>query len=385
MLPKITIAGCGLSGMISALTLASKNIPTTIIERRSSADQGFFIDIRTTALTAYSKNFFQEIGIWDSLLKFTGPINDIYVVDNKAPEMLHFASSELKTGEIMGHLIQNTEFKKILFDLVCSNKLITLIENCSYSIAENTIDGCILTLDNKYEHKSDLLLVCDGRNSIAKQKIFSSATEKNYDQCAFTFIVRHEKQHEGTAVEHFMPTGPFAILPLKDQNLSSIVWTVESDMKQVLEELPKEDFREIVQENFGEFLGKISIEGDVAGFPLKAYEADKYFNKRIALIADTAHIIHPLAGQGLNQGIKDIDCLVNLLLEHGVSDDMLNQYQKLRKSDNSNMLEITDTINTVFSNNSKIMQMGRNAGFKVIEKIPPFKKLLIKYAMGRRQ
>ena len=145
-----------------------------------------------------------------------------------------------------------------------------------------------------------------------------------------------------------------------------------------------EEFTEIVQENFGEFLGKIKVEGKVAGFPLKAYETDRYFNKRVVLIADTAHVIHPLAGQGLNQGIKDIGCFTELLLELGITDYMLNQYQNLRKTDNSNMLEITDTINTVFSNNSKLLQAARSLGFRAIEKVPPFKKLLIKYAMGRR-
>ena len=380
----ITITGCGLSGMISALTLAKNNIPSTIIERKSSKDKDFFSDIRTTALTDSTRKFFEKIGIWDSISGFVGPINDIYVVDNKSPEMLHFASSELDNGEIMGYLIQNTDFKKILYELVSANKLINVIQNCSYEITNNTVDSCNLTLNGSKEHKSDLLIVCDGRHSIARQQFFSSNVEKIYDLCAFTFIVHHEKPHEGTAIEHFMPTGPFAILPLKDQKRSSIVWTVDADMKDLLENLPKDEFKEIVQDNFGEFLGEIEIEGKVAGFPLKAYETDKYYNKRIVLMADTAHVIHPLAGQGLNQGIKDISCFINLLSEFGINDSMLEQYQTLRKTDNSNMLEITDTINAVFSNKSKIFQATRSLGFQAIEKVPPFKKLLIKYAMGRR-
>ena len=380
----ITITGCGLSGMISALALASNNIPSTIIEKKSYKDKSFFSDVRTTALTDSSRKFFEEIRIWEKISDFVGPINDIYVVDNKSPEMLHFASSDLEDGEIMGYLIQNTDFKKILYELVSSNKLINVIQNCSYEITENTVDGCSLILNDGEEHKSDLLLVCDGRYSTARQQFFSSNIEKTYAQCALTFIVHHAKPHEGTAVEHFMPTGPFAILPLKDQKRSSIVWTIDADMKDLLENLPKDEFQEIVQDNFGEFLGEIEVEGKVAGFPLKAYETDKYFNKRIVLIADTAHVIHPLAGQGLNQGIKDISCFIKLLSEYGITDLMLDQYQTMRKTDNSNMLEITDTINAIFSNKSKILQAGRSLSFQTIEKVPPFKKLLIKYAMGRR-
>lgn len=380
----ITITGCGLSGMISALALASNNIPSTIIEKKSYKDKSFFSDVRTTALTDSSRKFFEEIRIWEKISDFVGPINDIYVVDNKSPEMLHFASSDLEDGEIMGYLIQNTDFKKILYELVSSNKLINVIQNCSYEITENTVDGCSLILNDGEEYKSDLLLVCDGRYSTARQQFFSSNIEKTYAQCALTFIVHHAKPHEGTAVEHFMPTGPFAILPLKDQKRSSIVWTIDADMKDLLENLPKGEFKEIVQDNFGEFLGEIEVEGKVVGFPLKAYETDKYFNKRIVLIADTAHVIHPLAGQGLNQGIKDISCFIKLLSEYGITDLMLDQYQTMRKTDNSNMLEITDTINAIFSNKSKILQAGRSLGFQTIEKVPPFKKLLIKYAMGRR-
>lgn len=384
MQPNIIISGCGLSGMISALALAKNNIPSTIIERKSSSEQGFFVDIRTTALTSSTKAFFEELGIWKELLELVGPINDIYVVDNKSPEMLHFASSELEAGEIMGYLIQNTEFKKVLYKLVSSNKLISIIENCSYQIDENTQEGCRLSFTDGAKFECDLLLVCDGRRSIARRHYFSSNVEKDYKQYAITFVVHHKKPHEGTAVEHFMPTGPFAILPLKDQNHSSIVWTVDADLWPVLDSLPREEFTEIAQDNFGEFLGDIEIKGDVVGFPLKAYETNKYFNKRIVLIADTAHVIHPLAGQGLNQGIKDISCFADLLLVYGACDEMLNQYEKSRKADNSNMLEITDTINSVFSNNSKILQMGRQIGFHVIEKTPLFKKLLIKYAMGKR-
>jgi len=381
---KIDILGCGLGGMITALALANNNIHTTIIEGRSAAHKDFFNDIRTTALTSSSKKFFKKIGVWDDVSKIAGPINDIYVADNKAPEMLHFASEELEHGEIMGHLVQNTEFKKCLFDLISANKHITLIEESPYEIIENRPDGCKLLLNKKSERNCDLLLVCDGQRSKAKQLYFTSETEKNYDQCAITFIAHHQKKHEGTAVEHFMPTGPFAILPLRDQNLSSIVWTVESDMKDAIMNLPKDEFTYLVQKNFGDFLGEIEIKTEAAAFPLKAYATSQYYNNSVVLVADTAHIMHPLAGQGLNQGIKDIDTLASLLFELGPSEYMLKTYQEGRKTDNSNMLEITDTINSVFSNHSKVMHGARRVGFNAIEKIPPFKKLMIKYAMGKR-
>jgi len=384
MHPKIDILGCGLGGMITALALANNNIKTTIIEGRCTAHKDFFKDIRTTALTSSSRKFFEDIGIWNTLSEIAGSINDIYVADNKAPEMLHFASDELEHGEIMGYLVQNSEFKKALFDLVLANKLITLIEDSSYEITENNSNGCKLVLNNESERNCDLLLVCDGQRSKAKQLYFSSEMEKRYDQCAITFIAHHQKKHEGTAVEHFMKTGPFAILPLRDQNLSSIVWTIESDMKNAIMNLPKDEFTYLIQQNFGNFLGKLEIQGEAASFPLKAYATNQYYNKSIVLVADTAHIIHPLAGQGLNQGIKDIAVLTSLLRVGGSREHILQAYQQARKSDNANMLEITDIINTVFSNHSKVLHGLRRVGFQAVENISPFKKLFIKYAMGKR-
>jgi len=182
-----------------------------------------------------------------------------------------------------------------------------------------------------------------------------------------------------------MPTGPFAILPLKDQNFSSVVWTIKSDMKDAVLNLPKDEFLHMVQKNFGLFLGDIIIKSEIASFPLRAYSTNKYYNKRIVLVADSAHVIHPLAGQGLNQGIKDIESLASNILEFGANTHSLETYQNMRKNDNNAMLEITDTLNTLFSNNSRILHTVRQFGFKAAEKVSPFKKLLIKYAMGRRK
>lgn len=382
----IFIAGCGLSGMISALALAHNNLPSTIIERTSNKDQHWLSDIRTTALNYSTQQFFKEIGIWNNIAHVVTPINDIYIVDNKSSNMIHFHSSQIEEKKTMGYIIKNCVFKQILFQLVHSNKLITIIHNCSYAINQNTINNCVITLSNNKQYIADLFLICDGYNSIAKKIFFSSNIQRIYNQCALTFITHHEKSHEGTAVEHFMPTGPFAILPLQDMQKSSVVWTVDTDMQVLIQNLSKYELQELVQNNFGEFLGEIDIVSNIVSFPLIAYHTNKYFNKRIVLIADTAHIIHPLAGQGLNQGIKDIQCLLQLLLQHHykITFSVLEKYEQSRKIDNQLMLEITDSINTIFSNHSTVLRFTRSLGFHIINRIPLLKKLCIKYAMGQR-
>ena len=208
--------------------------------------------------------------------------------------------------------------------------------------------------------------------------------EKYYDQTALTFIVNHERPHAGTAVEHFMPGGPFAILPLREPNSSSIVWTIPRKQSEIIKNLPASEFEYLVQRNFGDFLGKVELDGDIAAYPLKAYLTHKYFYERIVLIADSAHIIHPLAGQGLNMGIKDIMALTLLVYEHGISSQILVEYENLRRQDNKAMYLITDNLNRIFSNRSKILRHVRTTGIKVINMLSPLKTRMIKYAMGKR-
>lgn len=380
----IIIVGSGFSGMITALALAKHNIYSTIIEAKSIDKDDFFDDIRTTAINASSKYLFEKIGIWQQISELCGPINDIYVADNKAPEMIHFSLEDSPRNKIMGYLIENTEFKKCLYDLAKTNKFITILDNIKYQEIINKPDCCELKLSNNTKLVCKLLIVCDGKDSKAKNLFFTNDIEEDYKQKAITFIVEHEKNHEGIAVEHFMPTGPFAILPLKSPNKSSIVWTVSNDYAAPLLNLEPDEFAYLVQDNFGSFLGKIQIKSKIVAFPLKAYTVTKYYNKSIALVADTAHIIHPLAGQGLNQGIKDIDSLSSLIVKDGIKPSTLYNYQEYRQKDNEHMLLITDTINSIFSSNSRIFHGARQASFKAIEKVSSFKKILIKYAMGDR-
>lgn len=382
--PKILISGCGLSGMLMSLSLARLGFPSVVIEKKSTKDSHFFSDPRAIAITFSSKVILESFGIWSKISEFVSPFNDIYVVDNKLPNMVHFSSSMLSDDQLMGSLIEAKDFKKILYELVLANDLITIIDEVTYEVLSNSKSGCHVILSNKKEFICDLLIACDGYNSYAKQKYFSSKLEKSYNQHALTFIAHHEKPHEGTAVEHFMSSGPFATLPLKDPNLSSVVWTINSDEKDLFLSLPNDEFLYLVQQNFGEFLGKIQIKDEISAFPLRAYITKKYYNNKIVLISDTAHVIHPLAGQGLNQGIKDIKELSDQMSAFGVSEASLEIYEKRRKNDNVDMLEITDQLNSVFSYNSRTVKLARQLGFSAIENIPVLKKLLVKYAMGRR-
>lgn len=368
------IVGCGLSGMLTALAFAKKGIETTIFESKSVKSLGFFNDIRTTAVTPYSKDFLSSIDIRQELEEFVSHMKDVYVVDNKAPEIL-----ELKNDSSLGYVVQNNDFKKILLSKIINNPLITLVDNKEYQEVISHDEHSIIKFDDKTYVKCNLLIVCDGANSKVRSHYFANEIEKPY-QTALVFNIKHEKPHENCAMEHFLPLGPFALLPMKDQHSSSVIWSTSSDQAALIMQLPIEEVRFLTQRNAGNSLGKITIDSEVNGFPLKARIANRYFHNKIVLIADSAHVVHPLAGQGLNQGIKDIESLISV-----VSNNLpLSEYQKSRQTDNFIMYKLTDELNNIFSNHSKSLRHLRQIGFKAINNFKPIKNLITSYAMGKR-
>lgn len=381
---KIVIAGCGLAGMITALALANSNIAVTILEKRSINDPKFSADPRTTALNASSKEFLDKVRIWSQIECFFAPINDIYVVDNKSNDMLHFSSQMTSKQKVMGYMIKNEIFRQKILDLTKANKLITIIDQVDYSAISETDHVRIKLADDKDDMIADLLIVCDSARSQIANQYFTKRIDKQYNQHALVFNVSHEKSHEYGAVEHFLPNGPFAILPLQDLHHSSIVWTIPMRLNEVLMSMSPEEFLYNVEQNFGQFLGKIQIIEEIGSYSLRAYVAQSMVYNRIVLAADSAHVIHPLAGQGLNQGIQDIQNLTQKILVYGINDQALRIYEKERLHDNMKMYRITDGFNMIFSNNSKLLFHFRQVAFKVLEKFTPLKALFVAYAMGRR-
>jgi 2-octaprenyl-6-methoxyphenol hydroxylase len=371
----IAILGCGLSGMLTALSFAHKGIETTIFESKSIKSLEFFKDIRTTALTPYSKNFLSSIDIWKDLEEFVAEMQDVYVVDNKASEILDLRNDD---DSLLGYVIKNNDFKKILLSKVTNNSLITLIDNNQYQEVISHNDYSIIKFDDE-QIKCNLLIICDGANSKVRSHYFANEIEKPY-QTALTFNIKHEKPHENCAMEHFLPLGPFALLPLKDQNSSSVIWSTSASQASLILDLPIEEVRFLTQRNAGNSLGKITIDSEMSSFPLKARMANRYFHNKMVLIADTAHTVHPLAGQGLNQGIKDIETLSIIVSNNGT----LQEYQKLRQDDNFIMYKLTDELNNIFSHYSKNLRCIRQIGFKAINNLKPIKNLITSYAMGKR-
>lgn len=365
----ITILGCGVTGMLTALRLAHEGVATTILER---SDMKWHGDRRTIALTGFSKKILNKIGLWGSLESHIGEIKDVYVVDNKSPQMLHLAG---EGGSATGYMIENSHLKEAVFEAIQKNPLITLRTEVDY---DKSLD---LSLSGS---ANNLLILCDGKGSSLRQKYFKDRVSKSYNQSAMTFLVRHAKPHEGTAVEHFMPQGPFASLPMRDPYESGIVWTEKTEVAELYMLMARSEFDGHLAERFGNFLGRLEVISEPQAFPLSARVVRNYYHDNMVVVGDSAHTVHPLAGQGLNQGIKDIDVLGDIIARNlsvglAVDELALKEYENKRWMDNYRMYLVTDNLNRLFSNNLPIWRDVRKLGLGLINKLPWAKGGLVGY------
>ncbi len=379
----IAILGCSYSGMLMALSLAHHGIASHIIEKQK-CEKNFFLDPRTTSITYSSKNFLEQINIWPDLEPLSAAVKEIYILDNKNPDQLHLTNKERHN---LGYMIANQDLKQSLFKLVKNHDLIKLTEQSGYDEINFISNQCQIKLSNQNELSTELTIVADGKNSLARSKYFPYLINKDYGQVAFVFNVEHAKAHENCAIEHFLPTGPFAILPLVSQNQSAIVWSVKIDFARAYNHLNHQDFTNVIQEIFGEFLGKIKIITPISKFNLSAQIVQNYFLNNMVLIGDSAHSIHPLAGQGLNQGMKDIQALSSIIMQCysnnlNITHSELARYETMRKADNFKMFLATDCLDRVFSNNLQIVQVIRKTGFKVLNIFPGLIDKIIDYGIN---
>jgi 2-octaprenyl-6-methoxyphenol hydroxylase len=210
---------------------------------------------------------------------------------------------------------------------------------------------------------------------------------KSYRQTAIVCVVRHEKPHQGVAVEHFRAAGPFAILPMQG-NRSSIVWTEEEREAPLLLALDDKSFARQLASRFGDFLGRVVPEPGRWSYPLALIQAERYAAQRLALIGDAAHVIHPIAGQGWNLGVRDIAALAELLVDaHRLgldlgSADLLRRYERWRRFDSLTLTTVTDGLNRLFANDFPPLKLARDLGLAAVNHAPGLKRFFMRHAMG---
>ena len=393
---EIIIAGGGLSGLATAVALAGPNsrmpFEVAIIDAGDPAhSRDLNADGRAFAITQASQRLLEALGVWEQLAPNAQAMNEIVVTDTKPgaaarPSLLQFGQAHAP-GAPSAHMIENRHIYAALLDAAKSSDNITFSKNTKITGFEYSHHRASLTLDKGKQITAGLVIGADGRNSKARTSAHIDTTGWSYQQTAIVLSVAHERPHGGRAEEHFMPSGPFAILPLPG-NRSSLVWTETTSDAERIMALDEAAFGDELAARFGGHLGAVRPDGERFAYPLSLQIAKSFIAPRLALIGDAAHVVHPIAGLGFNLGLRDIAALAEVLCDAAKlgcdfgTDDVLQRYQSWRRLDTVMVAMATDGINRLFSNDSRELRGLRGAGLGVVNQLDGLKRAFMREAAG---
>jgi 2-octaprenyl-6-methoxyphenol hydroxylase len=385
----LLILGAGMIGLTLAQAFARAGLRVALLDRVDPAamlDRGF--DGRVCAIAYGSRRIFEGLNVWDAMAAQAQPINEIRVVDGDSPLFLHYDHRDVG-DEPLGHIVENRHIRGALMAALAELPAGALTWFAPAAVAELKRDtaGVRATLEDGRTIAARLVIVAEGRNSKTREDAGIGVLTWRYPQTGIVCTVAHEKPHRGVAIERFLPAGPFAILPLTG-NRSSLVWTERSDLAPAILALDDAGFGAEMERRFGDFLGKLEVVGERWSYPLALLNARHYTETRLVLVGDAAHAIHPISGQGLNLGLRDVAALAEVLvdaarlgLDLGTA-DLLESYARWRRFDAVTIGAVTDGLNRLFSNDLAPVRLARGVGLALVEKAPPLKRVFMRHAMG---
>ncbi|MFL2770668.1 MAG: UbiH/UbiF/VisC/COQ6 family ubiquinone biosynthesis hydroxylase [Rhodospirillaceae bacterium] len=385
----VVVIGGGLVGATLACGLGAHGIETVVIDQAALVDKDApDFDGRSSAVAHTSKVAMDGIGLWNLIADQTQPINEIRVSDGPSLAFLHFDHMDLG-DQPLGYMVENRTLRSGLLRLMSQTKGVKIMapEHVVESARESTY--ATVTLGSGKIIRCRLIAACDGRRSATRGAAGINVTSWTYNQHSIVTTIEHQRDHNGIAHERFLPSGPFAILPLRGGHQSSLVWTEKSSLVRAFTALDDDMFLAEIGERVGGFLGKLRLIGPRYSYPLGLQVAERYTDKRLVLVGDAAHGIHPIAGQGLNLGLRDVAALIDVLVHakrYGLdfADNVgLTRYQRWRRADNLLMAGATDVLNRLFSNDAPPMRLARTLGLAAVNKLSPIKHAFMRHAMGQ--
>ena len=400
---QVCIMGAGPVGGSLACRLAAAGVSVALIDQAALPPmENPAFDGRAYAIAAGSRALLEDAGLWDALDVPPHPIRDIRVSDGRIgrpPSRLHLHFDHRDAGiepRPFGWMVEARSLRKALNAQFPGQPALRLFAPAKAN-AERTADGAIVRLDDGRAIECQLVIAAEGRNSPLREQAGIQITRIPYHQTAMVCAIAHELPHHDLALEHFLPAGPFAALPMGPSldaekggtpNVSAIVWTEGTRDASKYLALDDTRFAREAGRRLGPHLGAIRTVGRRWSYPLSAMIAHRYTDTRLALAGDAAHGIHPIAGQGLNLGFRDAIALADLVIEAAGagqdvgSETVLGRYQRLRQSDNLLMFAMTDGIDRLFSTDRRITRAARDLGIGAVDRIGPMKRLFMRRAMG---
>ncbi|HBZ43538.1 MAG TPA: 2-octaprenyl-6-methoxyphenyl hydroxylase [Maritimibacter sp.] len=388
----IVIVGGGLNGPALALALGDAGFAVTVIDALPAGARGEdAFDGRGYALALASQRLLKAIGVWPAVAQHATPLLEIKISDGKpgqgpGPFVLEFDHAEIDEGP-MGYMVEDRFLSRALLDAMRDHPKVTLLDETTVVGQEIGPASVAVELSNGKTLTASMIVGCDGRRSGVAERAGIGRTGHDYGQTALVCAINHALPHHGTAHQFFMPAGPLAILPLPG-NQCSIVWTESHDEAARINGLDDDGYLEHLRPRFGDFLGAISLAGKRFTYPLNLTVAKAFVSDRLALVGDAAHGMHPIAGQGLNAGLKDVGALAEVLAlakrrgEDFGRIDVLERYQQWRRFDVAQMVAATEATNLLFSNDNFILRAARDLGLGVVNAMPGLRRGFIREAAG---
>jgi 2-octaprenyl-6-methoxyphenol hydroxylase len=387
----VIIGGGGMVGLTLGLALAQGGLRVIVADplRKDTVTAARF-DGRVSALAFAAVRMFRALGVWEHLAPGAQPIEDILVTDGRpgrepSPFSLHFDGSE--AGTPLGHIAENRHIRAALFAVQEATPGLELIAPAALIDLDAGPHAITARLSNGETIEARLAVAADGRDSAMREHMGIGVVAWDYPQIGIVATVEHEKPHNGVAYEHFLPSGPFAILPMTG-NRSSLVWTERETLAPALMKLDEAAFDAEIASRFGAHLGATKAAGPRWSYPLKFHLARDYVRPRFALAGDAAHGIHPIAGQGLNLGLKDAAALAETVLDAARLGldfgalDCLKRYERWRRFDSFALAAATDALTRLFSNDIAPLRALRDLGMGIVDRIGPARRFFMRHAGG---
>ena len=393
---RIVIAGGGVAGLTLAVALKQalgENFDVIVADPALAGPPR--ADDRAYAVAAAARSMLEALGIWRPVEMAATAMTEMVITDSRTPDLVRPVfltfDGEVEPGQPFAHMVENGALMATLLQVARANG----VELRPEGIRSGTVDdggaiGVVFTGGENLD--AALLVAADGARSKLREQAGIGWVGWSYPQSGIVATIGHERPHDGRAVEHFLPSGPFAILPLPDGgklgHRSSIVWTEATENVPALLALDESDLLLEVERRFGLELGDIALESRPGAYPLSFGVARRFVGERLALLGDAAHVIHPIAGQGLNLGLKDVAALAEVIVDAARlgldvgGADVLEAYEKGRRFDTVAMGVVTDGLNRLFSNDSTPLRLARDLGLGLVERMPGLKRFFIREAAG---
>ena len=385
----VVVIGGGLNGLTLACILAEQKFKVALVDKSDLKQKMKISDGRAIAISNFSQAVLSKYKLWQNVASAgAGEIHNILIQDGQSSYSMEF-NNDLVDKQTLGYLVSSDEIARGLYNKALADSNITIIDKIECVSLDSDDVHSFVELSSGKKLNAKLTVIADGKKSRGRDLLGLSTENKSYDQVCFVMNIKHSLPHKNYAHEVFYRNGPFALLPLASQYESGVVWADKPETKDII----KSDldlFEQLLQKRCSDLCGKIKLQSSVNVFPLSLSFMTDYFKGRNVFIGDSLHFIHPIAGQGYNLSIRDINALVDLLVEYrGLGLDigskvLLDIFTRQRKHDNMIMIRITDMLNSVFANDSSLLSCGRKIGLEAIDNLPALKKVMMQYAMGQK-